>query len=418
MPRKFFFSSFGKSLLILWLAHVVMDFFTGIWPIYKTIAKIDLAKAGLIVGISGFLGEILQLGFGFLCDRGHRKAVLMVGVTLASSIVWITFTSTLVEAFWILLLLMLGSGSFHPAGMGYAGGLSKEHKGKTILLFASGGALGLGISQLVFTKVFHSFNGHALILLIPVALILTLISLHKFPQPEQQRKAMTKEELIAPFIRAWRPLSLLYFAQVTSYSISLAFLFLLPDLMAGKSSSLWLVMGGSHLCFILGSASALPFIGILTDRIGTKKVLLGAILGSITLLYTLLRTPSLSTAQAILLLISLGGFMQSINPLIVSWGHKIVPESPSTISALLMGFAWCFTNFGPTCAGYLCSRFQEEAVVTTLSLMGGLLAFTLLFIFLMKEEKEAEEPAADEAMLAADSSLPEKQQDTIGSIVE
>ena len=408
MPRKLFFSSFGKTMLILWLAHIVMDFFTGIWPIYKTIAQIDLAKAGLIAGVSGFLGEILQLGFGYFCDRGYRKIILMIGITLASCIVWITFTSSLFGSFWILLLLMLGSGSFHPAGMGYAGGLSKEHKGKTILLFSSGGALGLGISQIVFTKVFHSFNGHALILLAPVAAILILIASHRFPDLQQTRP-LSKKELIAPLIASWKPLSLLYCAQITSYSISLAFLFLLPDLMAGKSSSQWLIMGGSHLCFILGSAMVLPFIGALTDRIGTKKVLLTAIVGSMLLLYTLLRTPELSSLAAITLLISLGGFMQSINPLIVSWGHKLVPESPSTISALLMGFAWCFTSFGPTCAGFLCRRFQEGAVVKTLSMMGALLILTFLFILFMRTEQEEEEPAAAEPSLAADISSLDKE---------
>ena len=76
----------------------------------------------------------------------------------------------------------------------------------------------------------------------------------------------------------------------------------------------------------------------------------------------------------------------------------MVPDSPSTVSALLMGFAWCFTNFGPTCAGYLCKTFQEEAVVHTLSWMGILLVFSLLFVVLIPAQATAdvkEELAAD-----------------------
>ena len=53
-----------NNLLILVVCHFVLDFFTGIWPIYKTIAGIDMAKAGLIAGITGFIGEALQLFFG------------------------------------------------------------------------------------------------------------------------------------------------------------------------------------------------------------------------------------------------------------------------------------------------------------------------------------------------------------------
>lgn len=399
MTQKYFFSSFGKSLFILWLGHIMMDFFTGIWPIYKTIAKIDLAQAGLIAGISGFLGEILQVGFGYFCDRGHRKTILMIGLLLSSSILWITFTTSVFSAFWVLLLLMLGSGSFHPAGMGYAGSLSQEHKGKTILLFASGGALGLGVSQLVFTKLFHTFEGHALVLFIPVLIVLTLIFFHKFPAPTSCARPLTKQELLAPFLRNWKPLSFLYMAQITNYSVAMAFLFLLPDLMISKTSSTWLIMGGAHLCFILGSALALPPAGYLCDRFGQKKVLITVLSGSFLLLYLLLSIRSFTPMQAGLLLLCLGGFLQSINPIVVSWGHKMVPDSPSTVSALLMGFAWCFTNFGPTCAGFLCKCFEEEAVVRTLSYMGLLLLFSLLFVILVPTPAAAVE---EEGALASD----------------
>lgn len=391
MPRKFFFSSFGKSLLVLWFAHLIMDFFTGIWPIYKTIAHIDLVQAGLIAGISGFIGEILQLWFGYLSDRGHRKKILILGLILASSIVWITFTSTIFSSFWILLLLMLGSGSFHPAGMGYAGSLSQEHKGKTILLFASGGAVGLGISQIVFTKVMYASNGHALILLIPVLLILIIIAFHKFPTSTMDSLTNSQKGILAPFVTAWKPLSLLYLTQISTYMVGSALLFLLPDLMLTKTSSQWLVMGGAHLCFILGSACALPPVGFLCDRFGQKKILPYFISGAFILFYILLKTPVFTSLGVVLVLVLLGAFMQSINPIIVSLGHTIIPNNPSTISALLMGCAWCFTNFGPTCAGFLCQRFEQQAVVHTLSWMGLLLIASLLFSLLIPSPTVLEE---------------------------
>ncbi len=69
-----------RSLLLLWVSHLFLDFFTGIWPIYKTISQIDLAKAGLIAGLSGLIGEALQVWFsGFFCDRGYRKKLMMLG---------------------------------------------------------------------------------------------------------------------------------------------------------------------------------------------------------------------------------------------------------------------------------------------------------------------------------------------------
>ena len=141
-----------RSLCLLWCSHLILDFFTGIWPIYKTLFHIDLAKAGLLAGISGFMGESLQLGFGYISDRGHRKIIMMLGLGLASSILWMTFTDHLFFSFCLLLLMMLGSSSFHPAAVGFASKLSEHHKGRYILLFSSSGAIGLAISQLTFTK--------------------------------------------------------------------------------------------------------------------------------------------------------------------------------------------------------------------------------------------------------------------------
>src|ERR1700722_12692062 len=97
-----------RSLLILWVSHLFLDFCTGIWPIYKTISGIDLAKAGLIAGLSGFIGVALQICFGFFSDRGYRKKLMMLGLCLSSCILLITFATDTLSSFFILLLLMLG----------------------------------------------------------------------------------------------------------------------------------------------------------------------------------------------------------------------------------------------------------------------------------------------------------------------
>lgn len=126
------------SLLLLWFGHLFMDFFTGIWPIYKTIAQIDILQAGILASAAGFIGEFLQVFFGYFCDRGYRKRIMIFGLILSTSILWITMTEGSFSLFLFLLLLMIGSGSFHPAALGIAGSLSKVNKGRGILFFASG----------------------------------------------------------------------------------------------------------------------------------------------------------------------------------------------------------------------------------------------------------------------------------------
>lgn len=375
----------GRSLLLLWSSHLLLDFFTGIWPIYKTIAGIDIAKAGLIAGLSGFLGEILQIFFGYFSDRGFRKKVIILGLFLASCVLWITFTDNILISFFILLLLMLGSGSYHPATVGFAGLLS-EKKGRNILFFASGGAIGLAVSQLAFTKALDFCGGHAMIFLIPVALVILLIAFYPM-QEQKDNQRLSFKDFIQPLLRAKRPLLLLYICQVSTVTLMMAFMFLLPDLMRAKECHSWLCMGGGHLCFVIGSAIVLVPAGFFCDRYGHKPVLLIAIFASLLLLYGFLIHPEHSLEKTVLFLACLGGFMGTINPIIVSWGNKLVPESPSTVSGLLMGCAWCLANWGATWAGLIAKVVIVDPIPTTLAFLGLLLALGFLLILFVPQVK-------------------------------
>jgi MFS transporter, FSR family, fosmidomycin resistance protein len=380
----------GRSLFLLWISHLTLDFFTGIWPIYKTIAGIDLAKAGLIAGISGFFGEFLQLFFGYFSDRGLRKKVILLGLILASCILWITFTDTILLSFFILLLLMVGSGSYHPAAVGFAGILSPERKGRNILFFASGGAIGLAISQLAFTKALDLCGGHALIFFIPVALLIIAIAF--YPMPEQSaNRQLSLKEFIQPLLRSKRSLLLLYMTQIFNFTLLTAFMFLLPDLMRSKSCHTWLCMGGGHLCFVLGGAMVMVPAGYLCDKYGHKSILLITIFSALLSLYSFLIQSEHSLGKTILLLTCLGGFMGTVNPIIVSWGNKLIPESPSTVSGLLMGCAWCLSNLGATWAGLLAKAITVEPIVTTLCLLGFLLVLAFFLILFIPQVKPVRE---------------------------
>jgi FSR family fosmidomycin resistance protein-like MFS transporter len=368
-----------RSLLLLWLSHLFLDFFTGIWPIYKTISQIDITIAGLIAGLSGFIGEGFQLFFGYFSDRGYRKKCMILGLCLASSILWITFVAKVLACFFLLLLLMIGSACFHPAAAGFTGLLTPENKGRTILCFASGGAIGLAISQLTFTKLLSSYQGHALILLIPVALLSLLLSRYSFVDSVTSTTFSFKEFLV-PFMQKRRTLLLLYFTQVANFTLWTAFVFLLPDLMRAKECHSWLCMGGGHLSFILCAALTMIPAGYLCDRYGHRRVLLCTLFFAICLFYGFLVHSSLSFFSTTLLLTLLGGSLGIINPILVSWGNKLVPESPSTVSALMMGCAWCLGNLGATWAGFIAQGVNNNPILITLSAMGLLIPLCFLFV--------------------------------------
>lgn len=381
-----------RTFFLLLLSHVFVDFFLGIWPLYKTIANIDIAEAGFIAGASGFIGEILQLGFGYYCDKGHRKRILIFGIVMASSIAWITLITHSYLIFLLMLLLMVGSGSFHPAAVGTLGSISSPYKGRLILLFTGCGAIGMAISQVVFTNLVNS-TGHAFWLLIPLLLLVLVVILHPLPQVASANQ-MNLKNFFSQIAPQRKPLLLLYFSQVASYAVNLTFIFMLPDILRAKGSHSWLLMGGGHMCVIIGSIISMISFGLLCHKWGFKPLLVFANICATCFLFLFLFFPITSPLLTSLLLVCIGGFLCLINPMIVSWGNQIVSHSSSTISALLMGFAWCFSNLGPVLAGYLAKTWAH---IFSMSIISVLLLISLFLVCLIqhKQPQEATEIIKD-----------------------
>lgn len=391
-----------RSFAILWIAHFFLDFCVGVWPIYKTLAGIDVFLAGIVLGIAGFTGELSQLFFGYFSDRGFRKAILLTGIILSSAILLVTVVHGFFAWFALVLLLMLGSGAFHPAANGMASALAPGHPGKAILIFASGGAVGLGFSQLLFTRILDRFNGHAYVMVIPAAIVAMGVLLHRFPKLKVTDRATTFREFFRPLMQNKRSLLLLYFAQIANQSVFISFLFLLPDLLFTRGCESWLCLGGGHLCVIVGGAFSMVVAGWLCDKYGHRVVLLSVFGGGLVALYLFLLQSTLSLTTNVLALSFLGAFLGVSNPVIISWGNRLVPESPSTVSALLMGLAWCFGNLAPIVAGFLVKQFVDRAYVIAAGIMGLSWLLSATLIFFIPREASAEEEDAETQASASD----------------
>lgn len=382
-----------RTFFLLLLCHVFVDFFLGIWPLYKTMAQIDIAEAGFIAGLAGFIGEIMQLGFGYFCDRGHRKRILIFGVIMASSITWITFISHSFLIFGLMLALMIGSGSFHPAAVGTIGGLSPNFKGRLILWFTAFGGIGMAVSQVIFSKLVDS-SGHAAWLLLPLALLFFVLLTHKMPEINTGAKLNIKD--IATQLSAHRkPLSLLYFSQVTSYAVNLTLFFMLPDILKMKEGHTWLLYGGGHMCVVFGSIISMILVGFLCHKWGFRRIIVSSLFSSFILIAIFLFAPATSLALTSILLILLGGFLCVVNPMIVAWGNHLAPHSPSTISALLMGFAWCFSNLGPILAGIMARSFKTVPFINSMAMISLLLLTSMFLVSFIPAKAAAKEPISN-----------------------
>lgn len=360
-------------IALIWMGHFIVDIMLGIWPVYKTIIHLDLAKAGLIVAIGAFIGEGSQLIFGSLSDRGYHKKIIMFGVLAASSATFLAYSTNYFVLFGLYLLTCIGSGAFHPAAAGLVSSIDPNRRSLLMAIFASGGSIGLAMSQIVFTNTYEFFNQQTFLLAIPTVVIICLLLAYQFPffQVTPESTSHRLKDFIVFFKRS--DLRHLYISQVANQAIFWGAIFILPDVLKTLGHYDWVCYGGGHMCLILGGAIMLIPSGYLADRYSARTILLYAGFIACATLYFILLSGGISMTLVLIALFVLGGSLAIANPLSVALGSRLVPNSPGTVSAFLMGLVWCVSEaIGPGGVGILSAWFEDYAPVKALALLGSL----------------------------------------------
>lgn len=364
-------------LILIGLAHFLVDTMLGIWPIYKSIAQLDMTKAGLIVAMGAFIGEGTQLLFGSLSDKGYRKVLIIAGLVIAMSSSFFIYSSHYAILFGLYLMTCIGSGCFHPCAASLMSSLNPARRGLIMTIFAACGSLGLATSQLTFTHARVLFEGQTYLLAIPAVGLAILLVCYRFPQAvnQTQQTPQRHQAILKDFGEFFKNPSLraLYFSQVANQSILWGTIFILPDTLRVLGHPEWTCQGGGHFCFIMGAACMMIPGGYLADLYSARQVMFYAGLISFTAFYFILFSSGISSFIVLPILFILGATLSLINPLALSMGTKLEPNRSGTVSAFLMGLVWCVSEaLGPGGVGIMSDLFGEYAPVKALAVLGCL----------------------------------------------
>jgi FSR family fosmidomycin resistance protein-like MFS transporter len=338
------------TVLALAGAHAAVDCCSGIWPVFKTLAQLDIATAGLIATIGSMTGNGLQIAFGVLADRGWRKRLIVTGVAVAGAV---TFAPWAVRSYPVMGALVLttnvGSAAFHPSATGAAANLSRQRVGFMIALFLSGGYLGYSLSQLLFSAVYGSaYALTPVIALLPLAMAAAIaVGLPASGRARPQRGVEWRT--LRGHIGSLAPL---FAVQTLAGAVNVSLVFLLPDLLLSRHAAPWIVGGGGHFALIAGGCLSLLPAGQASDRWSARRMLVFANVTTAVALGLLLLRGSASTLD-LLVVTAVGAFNGINNIAAVAEGNRLLPGQASAVSALLMGLPWCVAALGPVVAGIL-----------------------------------------------------------------
>jgi len=384
-------------LSCLWIAHFLVDTMLGIWPVYKTLTELDLAKAGMIVAGGAFIGEGSQLIFGQLSDRGYRQHLVIVGLIAATASAFLVYISSYFALFSLYLLTCIGSGCFHPSAAGLFSTLVPHRRGLLMTFFASGGSVGLAASQLIYTHTYDFFDGHTFMLALPGLGLALFLMFYSFP-PTQIVASSHAFRLkdFSDFLKN-STLRHLYFSQIANQSILWGIIFILPDVLKTLGYESWICYGGGHLCFILGGACMMIPSGYLADKYSARSVLLVTGIVACGMFYFILLSGGISMTILLSSLFVLGASLAVANPIAVALGSKLEPQRPGAISAFLMGLVWCLSEaIGPGGVGVMSTLFQDYAPVKALTVLGSFFLIQIYSTIRLPQEVNAPVPAVAE----------------------
>ena len=387
------------------VAHVMVDFMgMSVWPVYKTLASLDVAKAGWIATVIAMSGTALQPLFGSIADRFGPRRVILLGALLTSLAMllgpladyqaalnrWLPslfgFSGFYLVVFVILAAGRLGQDMFHPAGAGLAGSFSARRGAMFLAVFIAVGSIGFGLSQIVFRTAYNHLDHHTEILLIPMAILWGFVWIKCRPAETLHASRIS----VLASLRALRPVAgqilALFLILAISTGVMSGMFFLMPEFAHEKGYPAWLGQGGAFGLIILGATIFMVPMGHLADRIGRRRTLIAMTILSVISYHALVRL-TLPVPMFIALCILGGAFLGTVNPLGVAFGQRIAPrENVSIVSAILMGWAWCAGGTVPSIAGELYKYLGHNAT-KTLMIIGLANIVMVVMAFLLPKVK-------------------------------
>lgn len=383
------------------IAHIMVDFMgLSVWPVYKTLAGLNVAKAGWIATVIAMSGTALQPLFGSIADRFGTRRVILLGTLLTSFSLLLgplaDYQATLnrllpslfgLNGFYLVVFVILAAGRlgqdmFHPAGAGLAGSFSARHGSTFLAVFIAVGSIGFGLSQIGFRTAYNNFNHHTEILFLPVLILWAFVWVWCRPAEASHGRKLS----VIASLAALRPVAGQIFALFLILAISSGVMsglfFLMPEFAHEKGYPAWIGQGGAFGLIIFGATMFMVPMGHLADRVGRRRMLIVMTILSAVSYHAIVRL-TLPVPAFIALCIIGGAFLGTVNPLGVAFGQWIAPrENVSIVSAILMGWAWCLGGTVISMAGELYTRLGHNAS-RALMLLGSANVLMVILSFLL-----------------------------------
>ena len=328
--------SLGRLSLLHFSNDAFSNFLGQLQPLLVERFHLTLAAAGGLAATNAVAASLSQPLFGTFADRLKRPWFAVLGPFVTALLMSCLTLAT--GPGWLAALLMaggLGSAMFHPQAASLASRWSGRNRARDMALFITGGSIGFSLGPIFVAYALRALGTRYIALMAIPGVLLSAALLGPMLRatiPPRLRGG----SLRADFGGVAGPMLLLFCVVVVRSLVNQAITSFLPLLLAHRSGDT--MAGAWPLTFylLLGAAGGLAG-GPLADRYGRRNVILTSMLSTPPFMIGFLHLTGWAS-QACLLL---GGLTLQLSlPVNVVYAQELVPGQTSTVSGLMMGFAW------------------------------------------------------------------------------
>ena len=359
-----------KTVWLLGVAHCVTDLSPGALyaalPFLKAKFALSYAEVSAIVLVQNIAASITQPLFGYFSDKKHRPWLMSMGCLLTG----LFMTASLFAPSYALLLVCtavsgFGNAAFHPEAAKSVNLLAGVAKGKCISVFSVGGYGGVALGSLFLGLLL--WRGEGLLLLVyavPSLLIGSLLYAARHDFPVLASRGAGSLGSLKKAV-SW-PLLALLGMILTRATISSGLGTFVPLYYAAYLDGDSLQTGSLLTVFFGAGVVGTLLGGTMSDRYGSKRVMLYSTLPITLLLYCFMGSHG---ALTFLLLALVSVLLSATATSSMVFAQKMMPKNIGMASGLTLGFSIGLGTLGVTGLGKLADGWGLPLVFEILTFL-------------------------------------------------
>lgn len=384
---------FKKNLILpVVFGHFIHDVYTAsvapLLPLLMEKMALTLTQVGSLQVFQQLPGLLNPL-IGYVADRGSGRYFVILAPAITGTLI---SSIGFAPDYWALALLLfcvgVSTASFHAPGPAIIGKVAGRRLGLGMSLFMVGGESAFTVGPLlaVWAVSTWTLDGFWRIVILGWAASLLLFwrfgrrnpgSAESGSEDDPQTavaaswldKGAFRQNLHALAPGALTVFLPLAFLNLFRHPLMEALSTFLPIFMTTRGAGLWMA-GATLSIYQFAGILGVLFSGPLSDRLGRRKVLVGATLLSVGLALLFL---NLDGWLSLIALLALGFFSLSTYPVMMAIVQECFPEQRATANGLYMMMAFVLRPIGTLTVGFLGDRFGLQNAYT-LSALISLLA--------------------------------------------